>query len=669
MEPRQYILELHHPTTDALISHLRDAYDIPYSEVLNGAPTLEFKLPIEVGGVSDDVVKPNEIWLRNYETGVLVRRFRITGRRDIREQSMRLAVVITAEGFLNQLADEHLLIDYAVEDKHIVSVISDLLQKQAVTPAITQGVIDPDVTRSLNLVEGDTLLRAINRLHATVECYIDVDNDKALQWLNDIGEDTGQQIRYRKNLKGIERETDYTPIVNRLSASGAGSGIDRIELATKQLEYDDETFTIIRGSEDAPEVQTDNNTSIYLGEAEGYAARAGVKVTVANRVITSLSFLLSKADVGVGYRNHGPVYFRIRKTSDDEIIVGGTLGSSGGIVTWPDKAWYTVTFDEPVNINEEVRLLCEFYEGGGEVPHRLYCYYQSTDVKANEVFTYYDGGYTDEATDDATYKYTYTSGSATIRSCGQKLTVSNKAVYKLMFPLKKVGDPTGPVVFDMATVAEGSCIGHEILCDASELSADEWTWYSVAFRPEYITNTNEEVRAYVSFHGGDNSNYIIMPRTTSSVVADECYTTYSISAGWVDNTDYDSPYIYAWVLEDATSQAAWGVHCKPLSNTDMTDFDGLLAWAELELARLKDPRIAYRIDTVDLSAHGEIDFSFEALQLGSQITVIDEELDISVKLRVVKITHSDLLHPEQMVIEVANKVRDITDTLTALEAA
>jgi len=64
-----------------------------------------------------------------------------------------------------------------------------------------------------------------------------------------------------------------------------------------------------------------------------------------------------------------------------------------------------------------------------------------------------------------------------------------------------------------------------------------------------------------------------------------------------------------------------------------------------------------------LSQSEELGFSFEALQLGSTITVIDEDLGIDVSVIVVKIEHPDLLHPEQITLELANRTKDITDTL------
>jgi hypothetical protein len=71
--------------------------------------------------------------------------------------------------------------------------------------------------------------------------YFDVDNDNELTWLDDIGSDVGQQIRYRKNLIDVEEETDYEGQNGRLYPSGSGSIVlsDKsvtMEVATKSAD-------------------------------------------------------------------------------------------------------------------------------------------------------------------------------------------------------------------------------------------------------------------------------------------------------------------------------------------------------------------------------------------------------------------------------------------------
>lgn len=268
---------------------------------------------------------------------------------------MTLVTTVNATGLISQLADE-LVTSYTADNKTITQIVTDLLAFQVLTPAITVGTIDPTVSRSIS-VEGDTILKALYRLRDTVGGHIYVDNNRALQWKTTIGEDKGQQIRYRKNLKGITREIDYTTLANRLYAYGAGEGDARIKLSDAE------------------------------GQTEDY-------------------------------------------------------------------------------------------------------------------------------------------------------------------------------------------------------------------------------------------------------------------------------------VEDEGSQTEWkGIYIRVIVDKSITHPDTLLAWANLRLDDLKNPRITYQVDTVDLSESIEVDFSFEALQIGSIIKVIDEDLGIDVSAQVVKITHPDLLHPELMEIEVANRIKDISDSL------
>ena len=61
--------------------------------------------------------------------------------------------------------------------------------------------------------------------------YIEVDNDRHLNWSLTVGEDKGQQIRYRKNIEGFRRTIDFTTLANRIYAYGSGQGGARIALA------------------------------------------------------------------------------------------------------------------------------------------------------------------------------------------------------------------------------------------------------------------------------------------------------------------------------------------------------------------------------------------------------------------------------------------------------
>ena len=120
---------------------------------------------------------------------------------------------VDALDLISQLGQET-IVTYEAESETIGTIVDELLALQGLTPAVTKGTIHADyasLTRSIK-VDGDSILRAFYRLRDTVGGYLYVDNDRKLQWASSIGEDKGQQIRYRKNLIGIERTIDYSQL-------------------------------------------------------------------------------------------------------------------------------------------------------------------------------------------------------------------------------------------------------------------------------------------------------------------------------------------------------------------------------------------------------------------------------------------------------------------------
>ncbi len=228
----KYLIEVHNSAGD-LVAILHNAHNIRYTEGINQAPVLNFSLPADDDKV-DYIIKANEIWLRNYEeeTPSVVAKFRLTRRIDGREST--LITTAETEGLLNQLADEQLVTEYSAESLTVNQIVTALLALQVISPNITEGTIAPADTVSIKFSVGETILHCLYSLRDKVGGYIYVDNDRALQWANSIGVDTGQQVRYQKNLVGVTRSIDYTTIANRIYAFGVGSGRARIKLSDVQ---------------------------------------------------------------------------------------------------------------------------------------------------------------------------------------------------------------------------------------------------------------------------------------------------------------------------------------------------------------------------------------------------------------------------------------------------
>ena len=142
------------------------------------------------------------------------------------------------------------------------------------------------------------------------------------------------------------------------------------------------------------------NPYAYYYLASGIDIRAGQKLTIPNRIITKLAFMLCKVNSPTG-----DVTFTIRKVSDDSIINSKIWGNASVLPDYPSYQYQEVTFDTPVLINQEVRILCEF--SGGNVSNAIGLNYCSSTVKPNECFTYYKTNYSDVGY-DAVYVYTYT---------------------------------------------------------------------------------------------------------------------------------------------------------------------------------------------------------------------------------------------------------------------
>ncbi len=135
----------------------------------------------------------------------------------------------------------------------------------------------------------------------------------------------------------------------------------------------------------------------------GGASRAGQRLTISNRTVTKLSFPLKKNNSPTGN-----VTFTIRQI-DDSVLATKVLGDASALSATLN--WEEVTFDTPVYINEEVRILAE-YSGGGAT-NNVACYAAITDVKADEYWTNYaTSSWQPQATYDAAYIYTFTEGGS-----------------------------------------------------------------------------------------------------------------------------------------------------------------------------------------------------------------------------------------------------------------
>lgn len=233
----KYGIEVRNPAGN-MVGRFKDLLSGEWEQSLNAPDQLTFTVPVE-DVHSDNITGSNEYWLRDGDFTETKNVFRLIGRSDIRGRGN--VVEARCLGLISQL-DGELVVDYDTGDagKTITQIVTDLLAMQVSANPITIGTIEPTVTRAMK-IEGDTILKALWRLRETVGGYISINNARQLNWLNDVGEDKGQQIRYRKNLKGITREADYTEVIHKLYPYGAGETDARIKLSNILVENETAT--------------------------------------------------------------------------------------------------------------------------------------------------------------------------------------------------------------------------------------------------------------------------------------------------------------------------------------------------------------------------------------------------------------------------------------------
>lgn len=202
--------------------------------------------------------------------------------------------------------------------------------------------------------------------------------------------------------------------------------------------------------------------------------------------------------------------------------------------------------------------------------------------------------------------------------------------------------------------------------------SDNAEWAMVSFSQQTITGVR--IRVFNSQSMGKP-----YPQNTSCGIKD--IYIWDVT-GWTDETakwlqgadernlrcaigDYDTsaPYVLSYThaaylidLEDVAERA--DIHSGQ-AGFSASDVDALFSLGRTRLEELKEPVISIDVGMIDLST--EEGREFEELELGDTVTIIDEGLVVSESARVVRINKPDLMTPDKIVIEIANKMKDIID--------
>lgn len=118
-------------------------------------------------------------------------------------------------------------------------------------------------------------------------------------------------------------------------------------------------------------------------------------------------------------------------------------------------------------------------------------------------------------------------------------------------------------------------------------------------------------------------------------------------------------------IEDAASQAQYGIVSRVWVDRRMEYADTLLARAQVLLDEMKQPRVSYTVRASEI--HRQTGQDIYRFHSGANVRVQDKELGIDITARVVNVSKRDLFgSPGEVEIEIANRPQDIAGSIAEL---
>ncbi|MBU0846766.1 phage tail protein [Patescibacteria group bacterium] len=480
---------------------------------------------------------------------------------------------VKTDGLMTQLSEEIIeTYDTGTDGKAVEDIIDDLLAFQRKATKIEKGTISPVGTRTLE-VTNRTIQAALLQLQESVGGFMDVDNDRLLQWPTTIGEDKGQQIRYRKNLIGITRDIDYGGYCTKLHPSGGNESLSDI-------------------SKSRVDVDKDSDASYgYLTLKETYACYK------------------DWTGAGDALPSHVEIYEK------DEIVWESPIDYHD-----PEGAWTNETnaYDENTGTYTYTNV------GGHDLSE--YLILEASAVPAGA-----------------------------IEALGVRIMFSNIPAEGMLLKIWVSDDG----------------VDYTLVVTDSLGAADNGVWQEYTFDKRAVFNARIN---FLNYNAGAISyrinefDFKTEKEVTADFVQGADERTFRCDIG-----DYNAGADYIACYQYANYLMAWDkivddddIVAKAVTNKYEAYAISMLEGAILLLDELKEVPITYTIRAVDLSKNRDFNFDFEALQLGSVLTIIDEDLGIDVSVRVVSLEHPDLLDPQNINIELSTRVKDISDYLADL---
>jgi len=185
------------------------------------------------------------------------------------------------------------------------------------------------------------------------------------------------------------------------------------------------------------------------------------------------------------------------------------------------------------------------------------------------------------------------------------------------------------------------------------------------------------VRIYIRSSAADGTSLVCVNEVemvttdeneTSLFVQGENEATFRCAIGDYHSVGtYHVGYFHAAYIKNTEAITSVKERSKIITSNYITDGATLFKWARAQLPLTAIAEKTYSSNIIFLD---EVDknFEFDELRLGNLVTLIQEELDINDKLRIVGKSQPDLDNPANGSIEIQTKIRSLADSFRALWA-
>lgn len=547
----------------------------------------------------------------------------------------------------------------------LLKSVSDLLTWILTGTGWTAGVCDIDETVSLVSDRRSSVLEALNLLtnKSGGELYFH-SKTRVVDLKREIGTVTGLHLRYDKNCNHIEKEEDSTNLITRIYPSGP----DNYLLNT----------TVLDDCEDE---------GLYAASGAGTKAASTIKRNLTQGIqfsfaVLNETFIRNLGEGGVvDLTGHDTATFFIYSATDNTAGVTFGIGESAytentvnsGALT--AGCWHEISLDlsgvaagdknairyigfKNLTNGVAVVIVDTVRAFGGTIyidsankslykVNKEYAYFHSAKVEKTqfEIILY--------PTDDAAVSQEYLN---TNYGSNTNLTVKNYTGYDWIPYLKwSLADiPIGATIVSatIGLTCSGIYNGGEYV--ESYLLTSAFDESTVTYNNKPTADVDNIYTFNMKFTGLKEANF------TTTVQGWFAGTNYGIKLSGTTPGTNKASHIYS--KENSTDKPYLKiVYTLPTDPNPVID-----AAARAYLADHEEPILRYKVKVADLSKAIVDTWEDETIELGDTVKIYDAEMGINVNVRVKKITE-DLLHAENIYLELANKVATIAD-IEALKA-